>query len=751
MSRKLDSAVSLAVLALCLGGFGCKESTGPHGPSALTAVSGNGQSGTVAQALPNPLVVKVTDADGVGMPGVNVVWAVTAGGGALSVSASITDVTGSAVCVLTLGAVAGANTVTATVAGLPSIPAATFTATGTAGAAARLAFTVQPGSVMVGATISPAVQVAVQDTLGNTVAGSTDSITIFITSGTGTAGAVLGGTRKVAAVSGVATFGTLTVDSVGTGYTLTATATGLASTTSATFAVRQWALAFTVQPGSVIAGATISPAVQVTVRDTLGNTVTASTDSITVAITSGTGTEGAVLGGTRKVAAVSGVATFGTLTVDKAGTGYTLTATAPSRTSATSAAFAVTPGAAAKLGFTVQPRNVVAGETMSPAVRVAVQDALGNTVTGSTATIALAITSGTGTTGAVLGGASTLAAVAGVATFGDLAIDSEGAGYTLSATSSGLSGTTSGSFNVATGLTAPTRESVVLGGTPFAVAVSASGVVYVSRLSDGTIVRADLPSASFTATIPAGLLPSQVRISPDGQTAYVGNQDAGTVTFVNVSTGQPFDTVAVLGSVLTIGVSPDGLRVYALTDYYGVYVIDAVARAVIGSIPASSTGTILTGVAFHPSAPRMYVCAREAGTVTVIDTDVDTVVTTYSVSGGRIQNAAVATDGSELYATDIERSSLVIWNLASGSSVYQEILLGSGVSRNAFDVAVTPDNGQLYVSTLTDGKVYVLNRALRVVIGSIGTGGSPRHIAFSADGTVAVIPNELGWVDFIRR
>lgn len=293
-------------------------------------------------------------------------------------------------------------------------------------------------------------------------------------------------------------------------------------------------------------------------------------------------------------------------------------------------------------------------------------------------------------------------------------------------------------------------DTVALAGTPFAVAISPAGVVYVSRLLGGSIARADLPNASFTTFVPAGPLPSQVRISPTGLTAYVGNQDAGTITFVNVPTGQPFDAAAVRGSVLTIGVSPDGLRVYALTDYYGVYVIDALARRVIDSIPAAKTGALLTGVAFHPSLPRMYVCARDAGTVTVIDTNADTVVATYPVSGARIQNAAVAQDGSELYATDIERSGLVVWNLRSGSPTYQEFLIGSGVVRNAFDVAVTPDDAQLYVSTLADGKVYVLDRVGRTVVDSIVTGGSPRYIAFNADGTRAVIPNEYGWVNFIR-
>jgi hypothetical protein len=99
-------------------------------------------------------------------------------------------------------------------------------------------------------------------------------------------------------------------------------------------------LAFTVQPTAATAGAAIAPPVQVTVRDALGNTMVGSTASIELTL-SGTGTAGAALTGTRTRTAVNGVATFDDLKIDKAGTGYTLTATADGLTSAVSAAFAI--------------------------------------------------------------------------------------------------------------------------------------------------------------------------------------------------------------------------------------------------------------------------------------------------------------------------------------------------------------------------------------------------------------------------
>jgi len=96
-------------------------------------------------------------------------------------------------------------------------------------------------------------------------------------------------------------------------------------------------LVFTVQPSNTTAGSTISPAVQVAAQDDAGVTVTSFAGSITIAL--GTNPAGGTLSGTKIVTAVNGVATFSTLSIDRAGNGYTLVATATGLTGATSAPF----------------------------------------------------------------------------------------------------------------------------------------------------------------------------------------------------------------------------------------------------------------------------------------------------------------------------------------------------------------------------------------------------------------------------
>jgi hypothetical protein len=276
-------------------------------------------------------------------------------------------------------------------------------------------------------------------------------VTLAISAGTGTAGATLSGTTSVAAVSGVATFSTLSIDNSGTGYRLAATASGVAGATSTAFTINAGAptrVSFIVQPGTtssmtIIPGA-LGPTIQVTARDALGNPVKTFTGDVTIALSSNP--IGGTLSGLTTVAAVAGIATFNDLTIDKAASGYRFAVTSAGLAPDTSDAFSITAGAATQLLFTVQPTSVAASAPITPAIRVTALDAQGNVATGFAGAVTLAI--GTNPSGGVLGGVTTVAAANGVATFTGLSITPAGIGYTLQATSAGLTQATSAVFTI---------------------------------------------------------------------------------------------------------------------------------------------------------------------------------------------------------------------------------------------------------------------------------------------------------------
>lgn len=244
--------------------------------------------------------------------------------------------------------------------------------------ATKVGFATQPASTSRGATMST-VRVAVQNVNGNTVGNSTANVTLSLSANPGSA--TLGGTLTIAAVAGVATFSNLTVSAAGSNYSFRAASTGLTAAVSSAFNVVPFGaaakLAFSVQPSAAVAGVAISPVVRVTVQDAVGNTVTSPTIGITLAITSGTGAIGAVLGGTLTRATVAGVASFDNLTLDKNGSGYSLTATGIGLTPATSAAFVVSLGGASAAQSTASvPATGTAGAVTT--ITVQAKDAGGS-------------------------------------------------------------------------------------------------------------------------------------------------------------------------------------------------------------------------------------------------------------------------------------------------------------------------------------------------------------------------------------
>jgi len=311
----------------------------------------------------------------------------------------------------------------------------------------KLGFSVQPSSAASSVAISPSIVVQIQNPNNSVATTSTAAVTLAIAANPG--GGTLSGTLTVNAVAGVATFNNVKIDKAGTGYTLTATSGSLTSATSSTFNITAGAasqLAILQQPSNTAISASISPAITVQVLDAAGN-LTADTRTINITKSGCGGT----LGGTASIAAVAGVATFSTLSINAVGTGCLLTAasTTPSvLTSAPSTSFDITALAASKLAFSVQPSKAAPNASISPAITVLIQDSASVTITSSTAIVTMAI--GTNPGSGTLAGTVSVAAVAGVATFSNLAINNVGTGYTLTASSSGLTGATSNAFNITT-------------------------------------------------------------------------------------------------------------------------------------------------------------------------------------------------------------------------------------------------------------------------------------------------------------
>jgi alpha-tubulin suppressor-like RCC1 family protein len=312
-----------------------------------------------------------------------------------------------------------------------------------------LAFDIQPGQGREGVVLGTQPVVSARFSDGTKAEYYTGQVTISIIPGSGTPGAVLNGTTIVNCAEGIATFVDLSIDKWGTGYVLMATSTGLTSAFSAAFDVAPVAkyLTFTQQPQQAIAGTRFVKQPTVCVMGSDSKPIIYD-GPITLSIKPGTGTEGAVLNGTTTVNCVEYYAIFTDLSIDKAGHDYVLTATNPALMSVDSSPFNVGP-AATKLAFDVQPGSAREGVVLGAQPVISAKYSDGTTATYFNGPVTVSIKPGTGASGALLNGTTTVNCVDGIATFTNLSIDKWGTGYILTVTSPGLTSADSAAFDVA--------------------------------------------------------------------------------------------------------------------------------------------------------------------------------------------------------------------------------------------------------------------------------------------------------------
>ena len=509
------------------------SATAASGSAAnVTALSLTQQSAQVGALVSSAPSVIVRDAGGNPVPGVTVVFAVTAGGGQVQGATQTTNTAGIAtVTSWRLGAAPGTNTVTATVTGIAPV---TFTATATAGAPASIIKTLGDNQIAsVNRPVPIAPQVRVLDAAGNGVGG----VAVLFEVITGDGAAVV--SNQTTGADGRATIGAWILGPVPGSNTLTATATGLAPVTFT--ATATGGAAVSMQPVSLVtqggvAGTVAASPPSVVVRDALGNPVAGI--AVTFTITAGSG----VLAGTQQLTNASGIATVTSWTF---GSVAGLNSVVASSATLPNVTFnATTTGLPTQLAvFAGNNQGAVQGTAVAvdPAVRVT--DANGQGVAG--VTVNFAVTAGGGSVTA----ASQVTDAAGVAVVGSWTLGST-ATQTLTATVPALALT----GNPAT-FNASAATQIVITQQPPANSTSGGSFTVIVQLRNAGLALSPADGVPLTISIASG----------GGVLNAVGtpltvNTIAGVATFnVGITGGSGARTLQIagtgVGSIVTTSVT----------------------------------------------------------------------------------------------------------------------------------------------------------------------------------------------------
>ena len=514
---------------------------------------------------------------------------------------------------------------------------ATQSITGGVGQASSLVLTQSAVGTGSGEEFTTQPSVTIRDSFGNTVTSSTATVRARITSGVGGALRVNGTTEASpsrAAASGVATFTNLGIAGTsGTSYTVTYDVADNSSLAPVSQVIRVTpgspsALVITRQPSTTAsAGTALVRQPEVKIVDAQGNTVTSSTSVVTASRATGPGS----LAGTAAVNAVSGVASYGGLSLRGTTGTYTVSfsmTTANGTISVTSDAVTVTHGAPNKVVVT-NKSSVAAGSAASAAAfgvqpRAVVQDAWGNTITAGTAASAAVTVSASD--GATLNVGSSATVVDGERRFSGVGVRARTGTYTItySATVDGVAlATDSHTVTVTHGAAASVSLVRPAGGT-------ASGATFTTQPQVRVLDSAGNVVGSSSAQITATVSPSASG-ALTGTTSSTASSGVATFTDLGITGTAGVSYTVSYSTTLASSTSVSTVQTVVVTP-------GAVSNARSGlsqSVAATgvATGSVRSGVAFT-TQPTVTLRDAQDNVVTSASDEITLTVARKTGTGG---------------------------------------------------------------------------------------------------------------------
>ena len=583
----------------------------------VTQPSAAAQSGVAFATQP---AVQVQDASGnpVADPNV-VVTAVIASGpsGATLASASATTSAsgGATFSGLAISGPTGSYTLSFVASGLAPVSSNGITLA--AGPASALAIVTQPSaSVQSGSAFPQQPVLQLHDAAGNAVHQSSVAVTAALASG----GPALSGANPIATTtSGTATFTNLTITGIAGARTLSFTAPQLGTVTSTTVTV-------TAGPATQIAinggdkqtapvGGTVPIQPSVIVKDGGGNPVGGVT--VTFAVAPGSGS----ITGASQTTNASGIASVGSWTLGTTAGTNTLTATASGLTGSPVTFTATgTAGGAGSIAVSAGDNQTATVNTaVATAPAVIVRDQFNNPVAG--VAVVFAVGSGSGTSS--ITGADQTTNASGIATVGSWTLGRTTGGYTLTASSAGLTGSPV-TFTATARAAAPASIAVSAGNNQSAPAGSAVPTPPAVVLRD----QFDNPVAGVAVTFAVAAGGGSVN-----PTTPVTTGADGIAAVTSWTLGTTAGTNRLTATASGSGITGNPLS-FTATGTAG-----AAARLAMATQPS---GTVQSGVIF-PQQPVVQLQDASGNPVSQSGT---TVTAAIASGGGTLGGTATATTNS---------------------------------------------------------------------------------------------------------
>jgi YVTN family beta-propeller protein len=163
-----------------------------------------------------------------------------------------------------------------------------------------------------------------------------------------------------------------------------------------------------------------------------------------------------------------------------------------------------------------------------------------------------------------------------------------------------------------------------------AVRLSPDGLQLFVATTGTAVVTVDLGTLSIVRTVDVGSAPNGFAVHPGGRLLYVSSFDAGTVSEIDMLTGQVLRTFTTFGTPQEMALNRKGTRLYVANEAGRLDEIDLVSGELAPSIPLQAGAF---GVGVTPDDGQAYLTLPSAGLIQIFGLQSRKLVKTINVGG----------------------------------------------------------------------------------------------------------------------
>ncbi len=267
---------------------------------------------------------------------------------------------------------------------------------------------------------------------------------------------------------------------------------------------------------------------------------------------------------------------------------------------------------------------------------------------------------------------------------------------------------------------------------------------YVTNSLGDDITMIDLGTLQATGTIKVGKRVHGVCTEADGQKLFVTIESEKNLKIIDTATNQVTATIALTGRPNQCAATPDGHYVAVpIRDVGGVDIIDTQLGKIVKVLPVNAPHNA------YNTGRNDVLWVSSMGDHEIDRIDLKKMEYTDHVpTGGIPRPYAVTRDEKTLYVALSDYHGFEIVNIPDRKEIARVDLPAAPPAdcilephTETHGLALSPNEKELWVTSLSDGGIYVYDIAQKSLSKEISTGECPNWIGFSPDGKYVTVSN----------